>query len=98
MDVLTLNGISQQGATLTLELDSLTVGAHDMTEGTNSLLFTTTLGLAYRTADGDPGTVTITSHDTSARRMQGTYAADLYSPLGGAPKAIVGNFDLYYIE
>jgi hypothetical protein len=30
--------------------------------------------------------------------MQGTYAADLYSPLGGAPKAIVGNFDLYYIE
>lgn len=98
VDVLTVNGISQQGATLTLELDSLSVGTHTMTEGTNSLLFTTTLGLAYRTSDGDPGSVTITSHDTSAKRIQGTCSADLYSPLGGVPKVISGNFDLYYIE
>jgi hypothetical protein len=35
---MTINGITQQGATLTLELDSLSVGTHAMTETNNTIL------------------------------------------------------------
>jgi hypothetical protein len=36
--LMTINGITQQGATLTLELDSLSVGTHAMTETNNTIL------------------------------------------------------------
>lgn len=95
---LTVNGIASNGATLTLELDSLAAGTHPIKSGTNTVLFTTTMALAYTAVDADPGTLTITSHDTATNHIQGSFEAPLYSGLGGAPKNISGSFDLFYIE
>lgn len=97
--VITINGIDQQGRTLTLELDSLTVGSHAINAATNVLLFTTQLGLPYASSDATPGTLTITAHDTAARRLTGSFAAQLGSDgLPGPPKSIQGEFDVTYVE
>ncbi|MBX2979651.1 MAG: hypothetical protein KF905_10175 [Flavobacteriales bacterium] len=95
---MTINGISQQGATLTLELDSVSVGTHAISEITNSILFTTQLAMAYQSTDATPGTLTITSHDTAAKRIRGSFSATLSNQIGLPSAAIAGNFDLYYVE
>jgi len=95
---LTVSGIASDGSTLSLELDSLTVGTFPIKEGTNTVLFTTNLALGYTAVDADPGTLIIASNDTVTNRIQGSIEAPLYSGLGGAPKNIGGSFDLYYIE
>jgi hypothetical protein len=95
---MTINGITQQGATLTLELDSLSVGTHAMTETNNTILYTTQLALAYAATDGAPASVTITEHNVSTRRIRGNFSGPLYSPIGGAPKSISGSFDLFYVQ
>jgi hypothetical protein len=96
--LMTINGITQQGATLTLELDSLSVGTHAMTETTNTILYTPQLALAYAATDGAPASVTITEHNVSTRRIRGNFSGPLYSPIGGAPKSISGSFDLVYVQ
>jgi hypothetical protein len=96
--VLTISGIDTQGRTVTLELTAWSVGEHPMTEDVNHLLHTTAMGLAYRTTDGDPGTLTITMLDEAERRIRGNFSAQIYEPLGGTAKGITGNFDLHYVQ
>lgn len=97
--IITVNGIDQQGRTLTLELDSFAVGSHAMNAATNAVLFTTQLGIPYTSNDASPGTLTITSHDTATRRLTGSFAAQLSSDgLPGPPKSIQGEFDVTYVE
>jgi hypothetical protein len=95
---ITISGIDQQGRSLTLELDSLTVGTHAMNEATNTLLYTTQLALAYLTNNTTPGTLVITSHDVPARRIKGNFSASLVNELSPTPKSISGDFDVVYVE
>lgn len=96
--VLTISGLDQQGKSLTLELDSLSVGTHAMSGTTNALLYTTQLAEAYRSTDSTPGTLVITSHDVATRRIRGTFSASLRSELSSTAKSINGNFDVAYVE
>lgn len=95
---ITISGMTQMGSTLTLELDDTDVGTHAVREDSNTILFTTTLGAGYLSSNSDPGTVTITSHNTASRRIRGTFTANLYEGLGGTSKPITGQFDLQYVE
>jgi hypothetical protein len=95
---ITMSGLSSMGSTLTLEIDSLGVGSYSMSETANTLLHTTTLGLGYMSSDSDPATLTITEHDTTLRRIKGSFAGTLYSAIGAAPKNITGSFDMLYTE
>lgn len=97
-DILTVNGITSMGSTLTMELDSLGVGTYAMSAESNRLLFTTNLGLAYNTTDEQPATLNITSHNVATRRVQGNFSGNLSAVLGGADKAISGSFDLFYVD
>lgn len=97
-DILTVNGITTMGSTLTMELDSLGVGTYAMSAESNRLLFTTNLGLAYNSSDAEPATLNITSHDAATRRIQGNFSGNLSPVLGGGDKAIAGSFDLFYVE
>ena len=96
--VLTSNGISQNGATLTMELDSVDTGSYAMGADANCLLFTDQLGLAWNTIDGSGTMVVISSHDTGANRIQGTVTGDLTSPIGGGTRTISASFDLTYTD
>ncbi len=68
--VLTSNGIAQDGASLTLELDSLNVGTYTTLTDVNHVLYTDGLAQPWRSSDAYPGTLTITSHNTSSNRIQ----------------------------
>ena len=94
---ITISGMTQMGSTLTLELEDTAVGTHAMREDRNSILFTT-LASAFSTSNDDPGTLTITTHDTATRRLRGTFTANVYEELGGTSRPLSGNFDVQYIE
>lgn len=96
--LLTVNGIQTTGATLTLELDSTSVGAHAAGESINHVLYTDRLGLAWRSSDSDPATLDITSHDTAANRIKGAVNGRLHAPVGGATRTISATFELVYTE
>lgn len=96
--LLTANGIQSNGATLTMELDSVDVGTYAMSQDINHVLYTDQLGLAWQTNDGSPATLTITSHDTGSNRIKGAVNGNLFSPVGGASRDISVNFDLTYTE
>ncbi len=95
--VLTINGVSLSGSTLTLELDSLDPGTYDMTEDANHVLFTNITG-AYESSNSDPATLVIASHDEGANRIQGSFSGPLTNPLGGTSPTITGSFDMFYLE
>ncbi|HRH68026.1 MAG TPA: hypothetical protein PLB89_00830 [Flavobacteriales bacterium] len=95
--VLTINGVSASGSTLTLELDSLDPGSYDMTEDANHVLFTNLTG-AYESSDTSPATLVIASHDEGSNRIQGSFSGPLTNPLGGTPPTISGSFDMIYLE
>lgn len=96
--VLTVNGIQTNGATLTLELDSTSVGTHAAGESINHVLYTDRLGLAWRSNDSDPANVAITGHDTGSNRIKGTVSGRLHAPVGGATRTISAAFELAYTE
>jgi hypothetical protein len=95
---ITISGMTQMGSTLTLELEDTDVGTHPVSEDSNTILFTTSMAAGYLSSNNDPGTVTITSHNTATRRIQGSFSANLYEELGGTSKPITGQFDVQYVE
>jgi hypothetical protein len=96
--LLTVNGMMDNGATLTLELDSLQPGTYEMGEMTNHALYTSSLAMGYETTDDNPGTLIITSHNEATNRIKGTFSATLRNPLGGDVSLTSGSFDLVYTE
>ncbi|MBK8498296.1 MAG: hypothetical protein IPL52_05650 [Flavobacteriales bacterium] len=96
--VLTANGISQTGTSLTMELDSVDVGAHAASTDVNRVLYTDQLGLPWNSSNAAPATVHITSHDTTANRIQGSITGTLYAPAGSEGRTVNASFDLTYIE
>ncbi|HRH36755.1 MAG TPA: hypothetical protein PK760_00325 [Flavobacteriales bacterium] len=94
---LTSNGIANNGLTLTLELDSLTVGQYSTTTDINHVLYTDALGLAWQSVDTLPGQLNIAFHDTAANRIRGQITGQVCTPFGGH-RTINASFDLTYTE
>ncbi len=97
-DILTISGMASNGSTLTLELDSLSPGTYQMRSEVNFILFTTEMGMAYQATDNAPATLVITEQDVNAQRIKGTFNGNLPPALGGAPRAINGSFDMFYVD
>ena len=96
---LTVNGISLQGQTLTLELDSLSVGTHELSADANFMLYTDGLAVVWEVTNEQPGTITITSHNESTNRLEATFQATLVNPVSGATKTLSnGQLSLSYTE
>jgi hypothetical protein len=96
---LTVNGISSQGQTLTMELDSLTVGTHELSADANYLLYTDALAVAWEITNEQPGTITITSHNETTNRLEATFQATVVNPISGATKTLSnGQLSISYTE
>lgn len=97
--ILTVYGLSAQGPSLTLELDSTSVGTHELTADYNYVLYTDGLALAWEATNEQPGTITISSHNESTNRIEGTFQINLVNPLNGATKQITdGQISVTYTE
>lgn len=96
---LTVNGISIEGQTLTLELDSLSVGSHELSADSNFMLYTDGLAVAWEATNEQPGTINITSHNESTNRLEATFQINLVNPLNNATKSITnGQLAITYTE
>lgn len=96
--VMTINGIAGNGSTLTLELDNVQPGTYQMKELTNHILYTSPLGEGFETTDDNPGTLIITSNNTSTNTIEGSYSATVRSPISGNLNITKGTFKVFYTE
>ena len=96
--VLTVNGISLSGETLTLELDDVATGNYSISGDTNHLLLTDQLGMAWESSNSNPGTLTILSNNTSSNKLEATFNAQLKNPLGLSKTLSSGILKITYTE
>jgi len=95
---MTIHGENQDGSTFTMELDSLKPGNYQIREDYNHFLFTTNMADAYESTDDNPGTLVITSHDSSSNVLKGTFNVTVRSPLSGSKAISSGSFTAVYTE
>ncbi len=97
--VMTINGITQAGLSMTLELDSVEPGTYTMDDNTNHLLFTDQYAFDWQSSDDQPGTIVITKNDKSANQIEGTFQVNAKNSITGTFRQISnGNFRLTYTE
>ena len=73
---ITITGINLTGGTLIMQLDSLATGPQAITEADNAIMYMN-LGLPYTPLTTDPGTLTIATLDTVARKVTGSFEVTL---------------------
>jgi hypothetical protein len=96
---LTVNGVSTQGQTLTLELDSLSVGTYELSADENYMLYTDNFAMVWEATNEQPGTITITGHNETTNQLNATFQINLVNPLNGQIKAITnGQLNIKYTE
>ena len=90
-----VTGIDLLGNTLVIQLDSLALGQQAITDATNGLLYMAS-GTPYVVEPGNPGTLTITQVDTSARTVKADFDAMLRNEMSGNARHVVGSLDVVY--
>lgn len=97
--IMTVNGITQAGLTMTLEIDSVRPGTYQMTDDVNHLLFTDNLAFDWQSTDDNPGTLTILKNDTATNHIEGTFSVNAKNSITGTSRNISnGNFRIFYTE
>jgi hypothetical protein len=94
--VLTVNGLTQSGESLTFELESVQPGTYGVDDNNNSFTYTDALGMGWITPVQNAGNIVVTSHDASQNKVQGNFNVALENPLTGTIKTLSGNFRLTY--
>lgn len=90
-----VSGIGLLGNTLTLQLDTLAVGAYTISEAQNAMLYLAT-GTPYATMGDSAGVLTITAHDQAAHTLKASFQATLRNEMSGATKPVSGSVDVTY--
>lgn len=96
--VMTINGISSNGASLTLELDDVLPGTYPIKQDRNHILYTSPMGAGYESTNDNPGSLTIISNDTANNIINGSFNVTLRSPIAGNVSVSNGTFKLFYTE
>ena len=90
-----LTGIDLSGNTFILQMDTLGVGTHAVTEASNSMVYVQT-GASFVSGPDSEGTLNIQHHDAATRRLKGTFSAPLFNELTGETRQAEGQFDVTY--
>jgi hypothetical protein len=90
-----VTGVALSGGTLVLQLDTLAIGDHAMTEAANGVLYMQH-GTSYTIAPGASGTLSILIHDAQTRRLKATFSAPVFNELNGLTKQLQGEVDVTY--
>jgi hypothetical protein len=90
-----ITGLDLLGNTLVLQLDTLGVGEHAMTEAANGVLYMES-GNSYTVAPDVSGVLSISSHDPATRTLKASFAVPVYNALNGVTKQLQGNLEVGY--
>jgi hypothetical protein len=92
-----VTGLDLAGGTLVLQLDTLAVGTHPITEATNGILFMH-MGTTYTVAPGVSGDLVIASFDPVARKLSASFDTPLTNAVNGEVVQVVGQVEVTYSE
>ena len=92
-----LGGLSINGMSLALTVDSFAIGTHPSTDALNVVLLTVG-GTPYHSTEGAPGIIAISTHDAEGKRVKGSFAVQVQGAENGAMKDLNGSFDVFYVE
>jgi hypothetical protein len=90
-----ISGFDLTGSSIVLQLDTLGVGVHAITEAENALLYMQN-GASFATGQNTTGELTIQQHDAASRRLKGSFEADLINAQNGVVRTVSGSFDVTY--
>jgi hypothetical protein len=92
---LAITGIGKLGGTMSIEVGDLEPGTYPISEG-NNYIYATFGGMIYESTDTDPGSITVTHHDTEAKTFRANFSVKLYSPFDGTRNITDGVIDVKY--
>jgi hypothetical protein len=90
-----ISGFDLTGTSIVLQVDTLGVGQHAITEAQNGLLYMRS-GTSYTNGPSAVGTLTIESHDAASRRLKGGFQSTLINVASGQQQSVQGQFDVTY--
>ncbi|MBK9637368.1 MAG: hypothetical protein IPO63_05985 [Bacteroidetes bacterium] len=96
--IMTINGISLNGETFTMELEDVSPGTYTMSSDTNHILHTDQLGMAWESTNANPATLVILSNNTSNNVLEANFSGTLKSPLGLIKTISSGSLKVNYTE
>lgn len=94
---LLITGIDLTGSSLVLQLDTLSLGTHAITESTNSILYVEPTG-SHVVGPNAQGSLSITLHDTVAHRLNAAFSVPLVNPMSGITRQLEGAVEVTYTE
>ncbi|MBK9175128.1 MAG: hypothetical protein IPM46_02090 [Flavobacteriales bacterium] len=92
-----ITGISLAGTTLIVQVDSLGTGIQAITEASNGLLYMEN-GNTYVVQPSEPGVLTITEADTTARILKASFSANLRNEMSGISRSVQGELDVVWSD
>lgn len=95
--LMTINGMKQDGSSLTLELDDFIPGTYEISADRNHILYTTA-GSGYESTNDNPGILTIIENNESSNYFRATFSGVLKNPIGGSINISGGEVKLIYTE
>ncbi len=90
-----VTGIDLLGSTLILQLDTLAVGDHAMTEAANGVLYMQA-GTTYTIAPDAAGVLSVSTHDQAARKLKASFDVPVFNEMNGVTKQVQGTVDVTY--
>lgn len=91
----TITGVGLLGNTLTMQVDSIAVGSHVISEASNALLFLNA-GTPYTSVGDSAGHLTILEHHPADRRLKVEFEASVFNEMNGTTQPISGSADVTY--
>lgn len=88
-----VTGVSMLGNTFSIQVDSIAVGTHTISEAANSTLFLST-GTAYVSVGDSAGWLTIDGYDAATRRLRAHFQARVQNEANGQSRTLSGSVDV----
>ncbi|MCB0765764.1 MAG: hypothetical protein KDB95_00995 [Flavobacteriales bacterium] len=88
-----VTGVGILGSTFSIQLDTLGIGTHTISEATNTVMYMNA-GTPFVSVGDDAGTVTIDLYDASTGRLKAHFEASVFNEMSGSSKSLSGSVDV----
>jgi len=97
-DLLVLNGISAEGVSLSMLVDSVQPGTYQISLSKNGLTCTDRSGTVWMPSETVSGSITINSHSPSTRFIDASFVCTLQNAAGQTKELKSGRFRITYTQ
>ncbi|HPF89170.1 MAG: hypothetical protein H6590_01460 [Flavobacteriales bacterium] len=88
-----VTGVGILGSTFSIQLDTLGVGTHTISEASNAVMYANA-GTPFVSVGDEAGTVTIEQYDPATGRLKAHFHATVFNEMNGNSKSLNGAVDV----